>query len=477
MAKPYFITTSIPYVNDKPHIGHALEYVQTDVLARYQRLLGNDVFFQTGTDEHGQKNWQTAKKRGLIVTEFVKANSELFLRLCRDLDISFDRFIRTEDDDHKRVSQWLWNQSLENGDLYEKEYQGYYCVGCESFKMPADLENGRCPEHTSQELELIKDKNWFFRLSKYRQELTDKINAGELKIYPAHRAKETLNFLEKAEDVSVSRSKEKLPWGILVPNDSEQVMYVWFDALTNYLTGARIDPKKNPVEKSDFKRWPADLHVVGKDIYRFHTVIWQAMLLSAGFPLAKAVLIHGFINLGGQKMSKSEGRIVDPRDYLNKYGADALRYYLLRYIPVTEDGDFSDELFGRAYNSDLANDLGNLVQRTLTLIKNNQINISGFQKPLVSPPDWYQEKMQAFDFAGILINIWQIVTEANVLINKEKPWELVKTDPKKAKIVLGTVYKFILDIAYLLSPFLPATAAKINNQLESLEPKGIFPRI
>lgn len=476
MGKQYYITTAIAYVNGEPHIGHAQEYILADVFARYRRLQKKDVYFLTGTDEYGLKNYQKAKAENLDAKAFVDRQARKFIDLQQNLSISYDRFIRTTDADHKRVCQWLWNKALKAGDLYEKEYEGLYCIGCEAFKMPDELENGKCPLH-GKEPEKVKEKNWFFKLSKYAPEIAKRLKEKDLIIHPAHRTKETLNFLKKAEDISVSRSKERLSWGVEVPNDAGQVMYVWFDALTNYLTGARRNAAKESIAKEDFARWPVDLQVVGKDIFRFHTVIWQAMLISTGFDVSKNILIHGFINVNGQKMSKSTGNYIEAKEYIKKYGADALRYYILRYIPTTEDGDFSQIGFKQVYISDLGNDLGNLVQRTLSMIKSNKINVSGFLDHVPELPLWYTDKVEGFDFAGALGDIWKMVAEANTLINKDKPWELIKKDPQKAKATLGTVYKFIVDIAYLLRPFLPDSAHKIEEQLKTLSPQVIFPRI
>jgi len=475
MAKDFYITTAIAYVNNRPHIGHAYEFILADIFARYKRLLGTPVFFSTGVDEHGQKVWQKALSEKQDVHKYADLNTGSFKELTEKLEISYDRFIRTTDEDHIKTVQWFWQRVKTKGDLYLKDYEGYYCVGCEEFKEEEDLLEGRCPIHNLKP-EKVAEKNWFFRLSRYKKELRLLIEENIIKILPTHRKQELLNLLEKAQDVSVSRSKKRVPWGIPVPGDEEQVMYVWFDALLNYLSSARINPGNLLIKKNDFQRWPADLQIIGKDIFRFHALLWQAMLLSAGFSPSKKLLVHGFITLRGKKISKTLGNVVDPLNLIKARGVNTLRYYCARYIPTTEDGDFSPELFDKAYASDLANDLGNLLQRFLVLVTKNDVSLAGFIGKENRLPDWYIEKMENFQFADVLSEIWRIIGEANRLFNQEKPWEKVKKNPAKARQTLGIVYRFLSDISFFLSPFLPSLSQEINNQLVTFQPKILFPK-
>ena len=506
--KELFFTTSIPYVNAGPHIGHALEYIQADTLSRFEQLRGNAVFLATGADEHGQKNARAAAKLGLTPREHVDKSSALFQALIKQLNVEVDTFTRTTSPAHKAVCQWLWQQADAAGDLYKKSYTGLYCTGCEEYKQPGELVDGNCPVHGTPPEEQ-SEENWFFKLSKYRQPLREAIERGDLTIVPAHRTKETLNFLDKAEDISVSRPKSKLTWGIDVPGDPDHVMYVWFDALTNYLTASRADLDKLSVERADFVRWPADLHIVGKDIFRFHTIIWPAMLLSANLPVPKQVLIHGFVNNRGEKMSKSTGNVIDPVPCIEKYGADALRYFLLRHIPTTDDGDFSDERFATVYDKELVNNLGNLVQRTLVLISKNNIPINNrhseaqradesrdMNGPEVNGvlrdcrkavtldddskfelPAWYVEAFEKRDLAAALGGVMGEVEAANRQIDEAKPWLTVKTDPAAAAEALQAVHQKLRQIAHLLTPFLPTTAERLNEQLSTLKPAPLFPRM
>jgi methionyl-tRNA synthetase len=475
MEKDFYITTAIAYVNNRPHIGHAYEFILADIFARYKRLLGTPVFFNTGVDEHGQKVWQKALSEGQDVRKYADLNTGFFKELTKELAISYDRFIRTTDKDHIKTAQWFWQRVKAKGDLYLKDYEGYYCVGCEEFKEEEDLTDGKCPIHNLQP-EKVAEKNWFFRLSRYKKQLRLLIKENIIEIVPAHRKQELLNLLEKAQDVSVSRSKKRVPWGIPVPGDEDQVMYVWFDALLNYLTAARTNPRSLSIKKSDFERWPADLQIIGKDIFRFHAILWQAMLLSAGFSPSRKIFVHGFITLRGEKMSKTLGNVIDPFNLIKTRGATTLRYYFARYIPTTEDGDFLPELFDKAYESDLANDLGNLLQRFLVLVTKNDVNLSGFIGREERLPDWYIEKMENFQFAEVLSEIWKIIGEANRLFNKERPWEKLKTDPLKARQTLGIIYRFLLDISFFLSPFLPSLSQEIDQQLKTFQPKILFPK-
>src|SRR3989344_1895241 len=358
-AKKFYITTAIAYTNARPHLGHALEFIQADVLARYHRLAGDDTWFLTGTDEHGTKIARAAEAAGKPEQEFVDEITKAFINLDEKLNISNDDFIRTTD----RNRHWpavikLWNKLVENGDLYKKEYEGLYCVGHEAFIKKSELVDGFCPIYKT-EPEKIKEENWFFKLSKYKKEIKERIKSDELRIVPESRKNELLNLLDDAEDVSFSRPSKDLKWGIPVPGDDTQTMYVWADALTNYISAVGYAD-----ETEQFKKyWPVDVHLIGKDILRFHALYWPAMLLSAGLDLPKAIYVHGFITVEGEKMSKTVGNVIDPFELIEKYGSDVVRYFLLREIPSTEDGDFSFKKLEDRYNGDLANGLGNLVQR------------------------------------------------------------------------------------------------------------------
>ena len=365
--KKFYITTAIPYVNSRPHIGFALEVVQTDVIARYQRQQGDDVRFLTGTDENALKNVQAAEEAGHPVKEFVAGNAELFQKLLTTLNISNDDFIRTSAEDrHIKGAQKFW-AACKPEDIYKKKYRGLYCVGCEEFKLEKDLVNGECPEHPGKKLEEVEEENYFFKLSNYQDKLLEIIKSGEIAIIPDGRRNETLAFIESGlEDFSISRSRERAKnWGVEVPGDLSQVMYVWFDALSNYITALGYADDSEMFE--EYWQKGETLHVIGKGINRFHAIYWPAMLLSAGVALPKKIFIHGYVTANGQKMSKSIGNVIDPFEVVEKYGIDPVRYYLLREIPSTEDGDFSYEKFEERYNGELANGIGNLVARVATL--------------------------------------------------------------------------------------------------------------
>ncbi|MFC1686473.1 methionine--tRNA ligase [Patescibacteria group bacterium] len=481
----FYITTSIMYANAKPHIGFALESIQADVLARLHRQKGEKTFFLTGTDEHGIKVYRTAKEAGKDIQDFCNEISQNVKDLKKVLNLSNDDFIRTSDPKHKKASQALWK--LCEKDIYKKKYKGLYCVGCERFLPKKELVDGKCPNH-NKEPELIEEENYFFKLSNYQDKLLDFYKNNSDFVIPEKRFNEIKNLVkEELTDISISRTKEKLPWGVPVPGDESQIMYVWFDALTNYISALGW-----PEETDRFKTfWPADIHVIGKDINRFHTVIWPAMLMSAGIELPKQVLVHGFISSEGKKMSKSLGNVVDPVELVKKYGTDAVRYYLLREIPTTEDGDFSQERFKERYNADLANDLGNLLNRVLTMINNYKIKPIKFKKKYASIDELkkdypqcyifdnkrYEESLKKFRFDFALEEIWKVIAESNQLIDKEKPWVLVNTDKKKLEFVLQNLHSRLEVIGCLVEPFLPETGTKIRKQLETLKPEVLFPKI
>lgn len=464
----FYITTSIAYANAPPHIGFALELVQADVIARYQQLLGKDVFFLTGTDEHGLKIARAAEKESKSPQEFVNAITVRFKKLKGALNLSNNDFIRTADKKrHWPTVKRIWEQLEKRGDIYKKKYKGLYCVGCEEFIKEKDLIDGKCPNHL-KEPEIIEEENYFFKLSNYAKQVKKEIKENKIRIIPESRKNEILSFIDQGiEDISCSRSKKKLKWGIPVPHDSNQVIYVWFEALINYLF-----PKKY---------WPADVHCVGKDIFRFHALLWPAMLIALDLPRPKCILVHGFITSNGQKMSKSLGNVVDPFELVKKYGTDAVRYFLLREIPPTGDGDFTYEKFGRRHNADLAGGLGNLVARVIKLapISNfqypisNKFSNSNFQRIINTTKKTYYRALDEFKFNEALIAIWNLISFCDEYIDKEKPWQ----ESKKQKKIISNLLFTIKKIAELLKPFLPETSERISEQLKTKKSEILFPRI
>jgi methionyl-tRNA synthetase len=454
----YYVTTSIPYVNGEPHVGHALEFLQADVLARYARSRGDEVLYATGTDEHGTKVAETAAKLGKTPQAFADEMSGKFKQLLKDLNISNDRFVRTSDKGHEQRAALIW-KALKN-DIYKAKYTGWYDVKQEEFVPEAQADPARMkPEHP-QAYQKLEEENYFFKLSKYTQPILDAIEKEELKIVPKTRRNETLALLKEGlEDISISRPKDKLEWGIPVPGDKTQVMYVWFEALMNYITVLGYP------EYQDFKDfWPANVQVIGKDISRFHTAIWPAMLLGLDLPIPKMVYVHGFITLNGEKMSKSVGNVVAPQEILDKHGLDALRYYFLRHIPAYEDGDFAWETFEAAYNNELANELGNAVQRTAAMITKYQNGLIGDIPGAEHDIAQYTAAIENCQFDRALDEVWEQVRGLNQYIDEEKPWVIAKDgDVEHLREVLAQQASDLLQIADLLEPFLPDTAVKIRN--------------
>ena len=468
-AEKFYITTAIAYVNAAPHLGHALEFIMTDAIARYKRLMGYDVHFLTGTDEHGVKIYNTAKKEGVAPRELVDRNAEYFKGLKELLNLSYDDFIRTSDRNrHWPACQKLWKKLAENGDIYEQEYEGLYCEGCELFMKETELVDGKCPIHRKAPVS-SKERNYFFKLSGYSDKIVELIESGQLKLIPESRQTEFLNMAKEGlTDVSFSRPREVLPWGVDVPGDPDQVMYVWCDALTNYISAVGYAE-----ETEQFKKyWPADVHTIGKDIVRFHAGYWIGMLLSAGIELPRSILIHGFITHNGEKMSKTLGNVVDPVMMAEKYGTDVLRYYLLREIPTGRDGDFSDELFVERYNSDLANNLGNLVNRVHTLISRNNIedftfdrNFETYKEEVDKTWHKYSACMNDYDLHEAIYHVWKLLDFCNKKMEDEKPWSLIKTDREEGLAVLFNILEVLRHVTILISPFIPETSQKIRLQL------------
>lgn len=454
----YYITTSIPYINGDPHIGHVYELLAADVLARYQRSKGADVILSTGIDEHGGKIQEKAEELKKPIREYVDEMSIRWRELGPLVNVNADRFIRTTDAGHQGRAALIW-QALA-GDIYKSKYSGWYCTGCESFVTEAVAkENSNvCPMH-GKPYQKLEEENYFFKLSKYAAAITEKVTSDELHIIPQSRKNEILMlFKDGLQDISISRPKDKISWGIPVPGDDSQVMYVWFEALMNYITVLGYP------ENEDFKTfWPANMQVVGKDISRFHAAIWPGMLLGLGLPLPQTLYVHGFINIDGKKISKSLGNVVHPREVIEKYGVDALRYYLLRYTPGHSDGDFTWQRFEASYNSDLANELGNAVSRTSAMIVKYQEGIIGDIPSAEHDIAAYTAAIEDCRFDRALEEVWHQVRGLNQYIEEEKPWTLAKNnEADHLREMLAYMASCLLEIAELVEPFMPDTAKKIK---------------
>lgn len=490
--KKFYITTSIPYANGAPHVGHILDPLIADVLARYYRIKGYDVRFLVGTDEHGAKIVRTAESAKKTPRQLVDENSAKFRELREMLNLSWDDFIRTSDQKrHWPGAQKMWKALIQSGDIYWKKYRGLYCTGHEAFVTEKDLISGKCEDH-QKEPEVIEEENWFFRLSKYAQAIEGAINEGRFAVMPESRKNEILSFIRSGlEDVSVSRPKKNLSWGVPVPDDPNQTMYVWLEALVSYISSigyGQNDPEAAVLFK---KWWPADIQIVGKDNLRFHAAIWPGMLFSAGLELPYSVFVHGFVNVEGQKISKTVGNVISPEEVVHKYGVDPVRYYFLREFPSHEDGDFSYKKFEDRYNGDLANGLGNLVARVAALGERiNPINFD-FQKDIVAglraeTERVFQEYGKAIE--GIRLNealtsIWTLISFADRYINETRPWDIPRDNDDLRKVVSNASY-LIGTIANLIEPFLPETSEKIREQIAFQDSviqikKGgnLFPRI
>jgi methionyl-tRNA synthetase len=476
MKKNFFLTTTLPYVNADPHIGFALEIVQADIIARYRALLGDDVFFNTGTDEHGLKIFRKAGEEGKDPQAYTDEYAEKFRELKEKLDLYPDlHFIRTTDAHHKGAAQEIWRRCAAAGDIYKKKYKGLYCVGDEAFVKEADLVDGKCPNHPTMDLIEIEEENYFFRLSAYQDRLVEYLSKQHV-IVPEWRRLEALNFVKGGlEDFSISREKARLPWGVPVPDDDTQVMYVWFDALTNYIStlGWPEDAEGN------FKKFWVDgetLQLAGKDQVRFQSIMWQAMLMSAKLPATGRVVYHGFITSGGQKMSKSIGNVINPLAIVDEYGADALRYFLARHIHPFEDSDFTMEKFKDAYNANLANGLGNLTARIMTLAQTN------LSEPIARPepkgfPNLYGAMLATYNYNGALDFVWSEIQKLDKRIVETEPFKVVKSDPEIGKQLISELAKDLYLIARLLNPFMPEASGAIKAALlANKKPENLFPR-
>ncbi|PIT90375.1 MAG: methionine--tRNA ligase [Candidatus Komeilibacteria bacterium CG10_big_fil_rev_8_21_14_0_10_41_13] len=474
----YYITTPIYYVNDRPHIGHAYTTLVADVLARYYSLkLGEDkVFFLTGTDEHGDKVARSAKEAGLEPQAFTDQIAELYKQAWQNLNINYNYFIRTTDQDHVGAVQKIFNELKEaktpkgNPAIYQADYQGLYCTGCEKFMTDKDLVDGKCPDH-NREPEELSEKNWFFRLSDYTQILEEKIIKDEILILPEGRKNETLGLIKQGvSDFSISR--ESVKWGVEIPFDRSQKSYVWVDALSNYITAIGY-----PDDQVKFKAWwPADLHLMAQDILKFHAFYWPALLMALDLPLPKTEFIHGFFTIDGRKMSKTVGNVIKPDDLVKKYGADGTRYLLLSQFSFGFESDIKVELFDERYNSDLANGLGNLASRTANLIEKNDLPV----KVELMEEKVENSLIENYNFNEALKEIREMMTEADQLIDQTKPWELVKSDIEQATKVLTEVAGRIVRLALRLRPFMPQTAGQLIDQFTAgkiVKGESLFPRI
>lgn len=479
------ITTSIPYVNAQPHIGHALEMVQADALARYHRLLGDTVRFQSGTDENALKNVQAAEREGLTTQALVECNAARFGALHQTLNLAWDDFIRTSAEArHKTGVDKFWRACAANGDIYKKRYQGLYCVGCELFYNADELVDGQCPIH-ERVPEIVEEENYFFRLSRYQQQLDELIASDQLRIIPETRKNEMLSFIRRGlDDFSISRNAMRSRgWGIPVPEDSNQVIYVWFDALVNYITGPGY-AAATPTYQTFWGDADQRIHLIGKDITRFHAIYWPAMLLSAGLPLPHTILVHGFITVNGDKVSKSKGNVIDPVALVERFGIDALRYYLLRKVPTTSDSNFTLPEFIYSHNADLADQLGNLLNRVVKMIERYQAGIIPAPGPLTEldrqlillaadTQTAYHEALQELALHRALTAVWEFIAATNKYIVQVEPWVLAKQAQEKgeqtAEVRLATSLSVMAEslrlIAHYLAPFLPDTATALAHQL------------
>lgn len=477
MTERSFISTTIPYVNARPHLGHALEYLQTDAYARHLARQGMDVLFMSGSDENSLKNVLAAEKAGVTTRELVDNNVRHFEQLIHDLDLRLDAFIRTSvDQDHRDGATEFWRRMQANDDIYLQEYEGLYCIGCEQFYPEGELVNGECPDHHTTP-EIVHERNWFFRLSRYQDQLLEALTTGTIAIVPDTRRNEVLSFIRNGlSDISISRSRQRARgWGIDVPDDPDQVMYVWIDALTNYVNGlgfVRDDERYHTYWRDATHR----IHVVGKGVTRFHAVYWPAMLLSAGVPLPTTIVVHGYITLDGGKISKSLGNTVDPTDLIHRYGLDAVRYLLLADFSPFGDGDFTEERLIVRYNNDLANGLGNLVNRIVSMTiryregiipetgPTNDLDTTLATQVLTSTTT-ATAAMDRFDHREALNRIWDLVRRTNAYIDERAPWHLAKstttTDTRLLDTTLHHIAAAVCQIGHAISPFLPQAADRV----------------
>lgn len=483
IEKKLYITTAIPYVNGTPHIGNALDYLLADIWTRYQKQNGHDVRFQVGTDEHGNKIAAKASENGLDPKTFTDQMYGNFENLMKKVGASYTDFIRTTDAHHVQAVQYIWKQ-LEPY-IYKGTYSGWYCIGHEAFFTDKEVQatGGVCPDHQAP-YQQVSEENYFFKTSAFTDQIKEAINSGAMQIVPEFRKNEFLELIKDGlADVSVSRPKKSLTWGIPVPDDPDQIMYVWLDALANYITV--IGYPDRPDEFNAY--WPANVQVIGKDILRFHAGIWPAMLLGIGAQLPKKLLVHGFVNIGGAKISKSVGNVIDPNEIIDQYGLDAFRYFFSRHIPTLDDGDFTWEKFESAYNGELGNDLGNLVQRVAGMITRYQAGVIGQSDQTEHDMTLYHQAMEHLEFNKAIDEVWTMIRSLNQYIDNVKPWEIAKKVGKEPDAeehlseVLAHCAGALVQIGDLIVPFLPNAAAKIHAIFESgvVQPAEgtLFPRV
>jgi methionyl-tRNA synthetase len=476
MKKEFYITTTLPYVNADPHVGFASEIILADVRARFERSLGKEVVFNTGTDEHGLKIWQKAQESEVGAQEYVDKYAAKFDELKEMLELSYTNFIRTTDEQHKKAAQELWKRVDANGYIYKKQYKIKYCVGCELEKTDSELVDGFCPLHPGKALEIIEEENYFFKFSALQEKLLELYKNNPQFVVPNKRFNEIKSFVEMGlEDFSISRLKSKMPWGVPVPEDDEQVMYVWFDALTNYISTLGW-----PDNQDNFGNFwgtinePNAIQIAGKDNLRQQSAMWQAMLLAADLPTSKQIFINGFIGVDGQKMSKSIGNVISPTEMVERFGIDGTRYLLITKGTFGEDNDISWEKMTTKYNADLANGLGNLTSRVVKLSENLNLEITKKENVF---DEANAKLIENFDLDKVLENIWSIIREDNKYIEDTKPWELAKDNEEEFKKVMQKLLNDLALVSELIAPFLPETSQKIKEALETKERVILFERI
>lgn len=468
----FYITTTLPYVNADPHIGFAMEIIRADVLARFYRNIGYDVAFNTGTDEHGQKIYQKAQAEKKEAQAYCDYYAARFGDLKKALNLSYNHFIRTTDSHHQKAAQHFWTLCKKNGDIYKATYKVNYCVGCELEKTDSELINGACPVHPNQKLEQIEEKNYFFRFSRYQKPLLEFYENHPDFIVPSFRYQEMIHFVKKGlKDFSISRVKSKMPWGVPVPGDEEHVMYVWFDALVNYISTLGW-----PDDTKTFNAFWPGVQIAGKDNLRQQAAMWQAMLLSASLPLSKQIYIEGFITINGQKMSKSLGNVINPLDLVSQYGTDAVRYYVLKEIPAYEDGDFSHNRMHEIYTAELSNELGNLLNRLTTLGEKDGLSL---EKNQISPQEWdesFKNHLYNFKYAEALADIWKDIRTLNKDINDFEPWK--KQKEERFDFLTHSLQK-LKKIGGMISLFMPETGEQILKSTSGNISKSmpLFPKI